>query len=492
MDELRVISKSSPTQPPTLRDVAAVLFRQRRLAWLTFLGLWACVILYYLLAPSYQAEMSIMVTRGRSDPVMTPVPTQGQFEREQVSEEDLNSEVELLHDQEILRTVALASGLDSPNWVSQILRENADERLAHAMRRLDNRLVVEPGRKSTLITVSYRSAEPAQAASVLRALEGAYLERHSRLHRPPGEFAFFERQVTQSRKNLENAEMRLMQFSQLEGVVSADQERDLVLQKLAETKAGEKENRVQIAETDRRVQTLRSKIQELPERATTLIRNSDNPLLLQKLKATLLDLQLKRTQLLTRFEPSYRLVVEVEKQIAETKDSIAKEELAPIREQTSDLEPNHAWAKGELVKGEVELAALQTRAWATKKQLADYQLEATALGDRAVKQDELLNTLKAAEQEYLLYMNKREEARIEDALDEQRILNVVIAEQPRVPTLPLRSTLGAGIVGLLFAGTVSTGLVFAADRLDPTFRTPDEVIAYLGCPVLASLPRQDG
>jgi capsular polysaccharide biosynthesis protein len=45
------------------------------------------------------------------------------------------------------------------------------------------------------------------------------------------------------------------------------------------------------------------------------------------------------------------------------------------------------------------------------------------------------------------------------------------------------------LVGLLAAGTVSTGLAFASDYLDPAFRTPEEVIAVLDLPVLASLPR---
>jgi hypothetical protein len=41
---------------------------------------------------------------------------------------------------------------------------------------------------------------------------------------------------------------------------------------------------------------------------------------------------------------------------------------------------------------------------------------------------------------------------------------------------------------LVLGGTVSTGLAFAADSLNASFRTPDEVIAHLGTPVLASLP----
>jgi capsular polysaccharide biosynthesis protein len=45
-----------------------------------------------------------------------------------------------------------------------------------------------------------------------------------------------------------------------------------------------------------------------------------------------------------------------------------------------------------------------------------------------------------------------------------------------------------GLIGIFLGGTLSTTLAFAVDYLNPGFRTPEEVIAYLGTPVLASLP----
>jgi capsular polysaccharide biosynthesis protein len=88
----------------------------------------------------------------------------------------------------------------------------------------------------------------------------------------------------------------------------------------------------------------------------------------------------------------------------------------------------------------------------------------------------------------LLYANKREEARIGDALDEGGILNVAVAEQPHVPALPAWSLLAATCLSLAGACFFSTGLVFVADYFDPSFRTPDEVVQFLGTPVLGSLP----
>ena len=84
---------------------------------------------------------------------------------------------------------------------------------------------------------------------------------------------------------------------------------------------------------------------------------------------------------------------------------------------------------------------------------------------------------------------KEEEARINDALDRGGILNVAIAEPPTVPALPARSFWLYGLLSVFLAGTGSVGLAFTSDFLDPSFRTPDEVAAFLESPVLASLPK---
>ena len=65
----------------------------------------------------------------------------------------------------------------------------------------------------------------------------------------------------------------------------------------------------------------------MPQRATTQVRTADNPELLRTLKASLLDLQLKKIQLLTKFEPTHRLVQEVEQQIRQAESTIASQTL---------------------------------------------------------------------------------------------------------------------------------------------------------------------
>jgi uncharacterized protein involved in exopolysaccharide biosynthesis len=203
-------------------------------------------------------------------------------------------------------------------------------------------------------------------------------------------------------------------------------------------------------------------------------------------------LELKRTELLTKYEPSYRLVQEVEQQIEQAQAAIAAERLAPIHEETTEKDPNYEWAKGELEKSEVELSALMAREQGIRVELARSRAETRHLGEASIRQQDLLRNMKTAEDSYLLYAKKTEEARIGDALDERGIVNVTLVAAPVAPVLPKRSGWLVVFLGVLAAGACSTLLAFTVDYLNPGFRSPEEVVACLRAPILASLPREGG
>jgi uncharacterized protein involved in exopolysaccharide biosynthesis len=475
---------------PTLRELAMVLFRQRRI----FIGVSSVIFLlalaYAFFGASYRAEVRVMVRRGRADP---PVAAQQNappdFSRVEVTEEDLNSEVELLKDFDVLRRVVRATNLASHDWL-RWLRPNEDQaaREEHAARRLAKRLKVESIKKTNLIAVSYDASDPQLAARVLQSLSTAYLEKHTEVHRPAGQLRFFDQQMDESQQQLEEAQRKLLDFTRMHNVVAAGQQRDLILRRLDDVEASYKKTQVERTEAEHRSQELDKELAELPPRSTTQVRSADNPELLRALKASLLDLQLKRTQLLTKFEPAHRLVQEVEQQIQQAQTAIAAEKSSPVRDETTDKDIDYEWAKSEAERGRVNMQGLQARERQISVQLAEYRNLAQQLGEDAVTQDDLTNREQAAQENFLLYVKKREEARMGDALDEGGIVNVAIVEQPVVPPLPVWPAGGVAIAGLVGALVVGTGAAFGADHLDPALRTPEEVFACLDIPVLASLP----
>ena len=476
----------------TVRDLVAVLFRQRKLFLASFVIILIAIVLSGVLSPTYKAEMKILVRHERVDPLVTSQPNAtSQVVREEVNESELNSEVELLNSQDLLRKVVLATGLQTKQhpWLSAFRTSSEEVKIAKAIRQLAEKLKAEPLRKTNVISVTFEGRDPEMAARVLKSLAVLYVEKHLEVHRSTGEFTFFDQQTAQLRSGLNLAETRLTDFTRDRGVISAQLERDLTLQKASELEASLIQTQAAIADARHRIDTLEQQIASIPPRVVTQLRTSDNPQLLQQMKSTLLTLELKRTELLTKFDSNFRPVQEVEKQIRETRATIDAEKHAPLQDETTDQDPAYQWAKSELVRARAELSGLQARAGANLSALGTYRISARKLQQASIVQQDLLRTAKTEEENYLLYLKKQEEARINDALDRRGILNVAIAEPPAVPALPARSFWAYLLLSVGLAFTGSIGLAFTMDFLDPSFRTPDEVTAFMELPVLASLPK---
>src|SRR5579871_6588933 len=87
---------------PTLRDVASVIFRQRWVVVITFLLTIAAIAASGFWTPKFDAQMKILVRRPRPDNVAPIGNSPSQPLNDQVTEEDINSEVELLNSQDLL------------------------------------------------------------------------------------------------------------------------------------------------------------------------------------------------------------------------------------------------------------------------------------------------------------------------------------------------------------------------------------------------------
>lgn len=500
MDEY--IKINEPQSPATLRDYVAPVFRHQRLFTVCFLGmLLGTLAAVLLLPPQYESETKILVKPERADLLVTPGREANTEIRPDVSEEMVNSEVELLQARELLEKVVVTNHLDQDNGVSLLapLRrlfpsspgDSQKRAMENAIDRLQKKLKVEPLKKTDLIKVTYKTTDPGTSQRVLKTLEDEYLEKHVAVHRPPGPFTFFQQQTTRYQNELSKAEQQLSDFNVREGVISADVQKGLMLQRISDFDGKLRDTQAATAESRERIRKLELLAQTIPERITTQVRNSANPVLGQ-LTPTLLALDLKRTELLHKFLPEYPPVQDVEREIQQTRSAIAQAEQQGSREETTDEDSTHAWVRSELVKAEADLDTLRGRASALSGVVTAYQKNAQELEQRGRVQQDLLRDVKAGEENYLLYLQKQEEARISDALDQKRIGNVAVAESPTLPFAPVSSVWLMLVLGTCVSGVVSLGAVFAFDYMDPTFRTPDEVKGFLDAPVLASFPADGG
>src|SRR5712664_1942616 len=475
-----------------VRDFLAIGFRQRRLITNTFLGIFSiAIVIAFLLPKKYEAQMKILVRHDRPESLVSPereAPVQCRME---VTEEELQSEAELIRSRDLLGKVVVACDLQSLGGSSFWSKngEGDEQKIARAVVTLEKDLTVQPIKLTNLMSVSYKAKDPQMAAKVLNSLAGLYLEKHLAMHRAPGQFEFFHQQAEEYRKALANAEEKLTSFSRDQGVVNPALEKEMSVKKLAELEAESKGARATVAENRQRIATLEAQLALLPNRQTTQVRTLDNPQLMQNMKSKLLELELKRTELLAKFEPTYRPVQEVEEQIAQTRAAIAAAEKAPLRDETTDRDPTYEALRTELAKAKTELAAAQARDSAMSPLIRSYRTESQQLDRKEILQRDMLRAAKSDEENYMLYLRKAEEARISDALDRHRFSNVVVAEPATVPFTSQGRWLMVLLLGGFFAVLVSVALGLLADRWDPSFRTPEEVESFLGSPVVAAFPK---
>jgi len=482
----------------TPREWCAIGFRRRRLALVSFCGVFlgATVFAWYWAANYYESFMEILVEQDRSDPAITAAQNAAILTNGQVTPDQINSEVALIQGWDMLSSVVSSCGLEEPSLTDRLLlpsdpAQRKAVQVAKATRRLAKALDVEVEKNADVIKITYgKRGEAATPACVLDHLSRLYTEKHLQLRRPSGTSDFFAQETGKYQAALEEAETQLADFGIKHGVVAPDVQRTDMAQQVVNSIAALHQARQAAAADEQRIKNAEMQMTAIPARSATQESSNSADVLLQQLESSLLVAQIKRTQLLLKYEPSYPLVQEAESEIAETEAAISEAQKARYENHTTDRDPTYELLREDVAKTRADLAAQRATAAAVETSIKSMQSQMVDLDSKAVKQANLIREVKADESNYLLYLAKREQERTSDALDLKRIANVAVAVPPSVPALPAYSPWLVMTIGILVAIFVSIGITVMAEFLDPSFRNPAEVAQILNIQVLAAVPRQ--
>jgi uncharacterized protein involved in exopolysaccharide biosynthesis len=464
--------------------IAAVLFRRKALILTLFSAIFAMALAWTVFSPKkYQSRMKVFIKHERADTVVSP-DNSNAVVRGEVSESDVNSEIELLTNSDLLRRVVVHHSLQRAESGSR-----PDEAIERAVRRLAKDLSITPVRKASIIQVVYTSENAAQAAAVLSTLSELYLQDHLRVHRTAGTHEFFSAQAEGYAQQLAGAQQRLSEFRRRHNVVLLDEQKDLMLRRMMDTEQALNEATAGLGEAATRVTTIRRQLAALEPRVVTQSRVVPNQYSVERLHTMLAELQNRRTALLAKFQPGDRLVLELDKQIADTSAALARARELTSVEQTTDVNPLRQGLEAQLAQAELTRAGLEARRASLAGVLAATRTRLAALDNVTADHDGLNREIKQTEENLLLYSKKKEEARIADSLDQQKIANVSIAEAPSKPYLPAKPNVPLNTaLGFLLACFASLGAAFALEMNRATFDTAAELQDLFKLPVLASVP----
>src|SRR5580704_10031190 len=341
--------RTESKQTKTMRDLVTPLFRHKGLVILTFLGVVAlsAYVAWDVVARYYVSEMQIVLNQTRTDPAITAAQNAAVMSNKIITPDQISSEIALLKGQDMLRTVAEECGLAEKWSTSELLlpkdparvKAARIEKAAHA---LEKGVKAEAEKVSDVINVKYGAiGSPETPACVLQNLGKLYVDKHLELRRPGGSSNFFAEQTDKYSQQLAQVEQKLANFSRDEGVTAPDVLRTDLAQQLTTSMSILHQAQEQIAADHERIRAVQDKLQSTPERITTQQTSNAANLLLQQLEGDLLTAELKRTQLLVKYDPSFPLVKEADEEIAKTKTAIQKAQDLNYANQTTDRDPTH-------------------------------------------------------------------------------------------------------------------------------------------------------
>lgn len=474
------------------REVAAILSHLRevvRRQWSTFFAVFmmsavAVQALAFVWPATYEARAAVLLRKARMSAGVDSDPTAPTtVMADTVSEEEVNSEIAILTSREVLDKTVSVAGLDrlppplyvrilfaplrayewAYAWWHQVPLPSAEER---ARTGLGNSISVVRQRDSNVLVVAYQAGDPRFAEVVLDQLLREYLDRHVAVHGMLDIKPFFSSQAELLRQEVEKAQQNLASLKSSVDVIDFGTERELLLRQLTDLRQEELLLRRQLAELDARLATvsdgLHTENEWMPTSATLKPEGQGT----DQMRAELLRLEIEQIGLESRFTDDSPLVRENKAKLDAARRALESERNALARESTSGLNPSMVSLRQEEARLARDRAGTRRRLSVVQRQVASQRERLLALDTKTAEADRLDLDLDSAKQRYLMYLQRTERARMDEALDLSRVTNVSVVQQANAAMKPVRprrlitALLGIGV------GVVVALLVCAKLEID--------------------------
>lgn len=464
----------------SLRDVADTLFRKKLWIVLGLVTVLGSASTFVLLSPrEYRSEMLFLLKSSRPETGLAVNNTVTFMSRE-LAESQMATEVQLLTSNELLSGVLLKAGLVPEGASGKVM----DRALAN----LRKNLRVTPGVKSDIISVEVKSDSTAHAASLLEILSSLYLAKHLSMNNVSGGLPFFREESARASSDLQRAQAQLADFEQKYSTILLDQQKAQRVKSLADMQSAYDETNAAEQDAQARTDVLEQQVKDTAPRIATQSRTLPNQYSSERLNTMLVELRNKRTDLLVKFQPTDRLVQEVDQQISQTLAALEQVRGDVTKEEATDLNPVRQTLQADLLQSRNRLAGLTGRAGALRIQMVVAQKDLNRMSELTGRHDDLVRAVKQAESYYQTLSTQFEQAKLTQHMDSQRMTNVAVAEAPtRIAVAEPR--IGTNVVAATLLGVV---LVFGIALLGGMRRTrvftPWELEGVAGVRVLGAVP----
>ncbi len=433
----------------------------------------------------YISQASILVQNARSNVLISAGNTTGTTVMNDVTPEQLNSELEVLKSRDLLEEIVDPIWNERARGVRSQAELKAHERVVSG---LAGQLDVSVARQSHVLLVSMTAATAQEAQNRLRSLIAAFLARQRQIARPIGATRFFSDEAGRYKTELAAAQASLAQFQKQNRLTNVtDREADLSTE-LAAAQTAMHEQDEQIGSLQSRIEADTGLLGKTPQRQATFEHAATLTGAVDELTTHLIKLRNLRTEMLVKYRPDDRMVKAVEEQIAETEVGLRDAKSGKAQDASSDVNPAWQQLQNDLTMTRAQLPTVTARRQIIERHIAETQSTLASIEALSPQFSELQHRVSELDSNYQAYLQKRDEAEIADAMDRQELINFAVVQSPTYSIYPLhpqpkRDTL-LGAASSLFLGLIA---VFLLDTTRSTVANAAELELCSRYPTLATI-----
>jgi polysaccharide biosynthesis transport protein len=362
------------------------------------------------------------------------------------------------HDNSSPQVFAVAGALRRPSTT------DIDNEL---LKKFQDRLDIEPLKRSRLVEISFESNDSKLAAQVVNTLADTYIQQNLEVRWQASQKAseWLSQQLLDMKIQLEKSEDAVQQYARENGLLFLETDKgtteNIVTQRLREL-----QEELTKAQTERYEKESIYRLIEQHDYAA--LPGVFNNKLMQDLTERSAELERERSRLSAIFYPDYPQVKEIQSQIDESQQMLSEERDRAAQAITNDY------------RAAVDREEMLSRAFEAQQKQAD------VVADKSVQYNILKREADTNKQLYVGLLQKLKETGVSTSL---KAANIRVVDPAYPPKKPVRPGILLNLsLALVFGIALGVGGAFLQEHLDNTFKTAGEVERFLHLSVLASVP----
>jgi uncharacterized protein involved in exopolysaccharide biosynthesis/Mrp family chromosome partitioning ATPase len=343
---------------------------------------------------------------------------------------------------------------------------------------------------SDVIEIRTRAASPITAQALASTITEVLKQRNlnSRQENISNVRKVIEDQLDIYAERLKTSEEALRSYKEKDKISYLDQESFEVLKRITEAEIFYNKAQANRESSENRLKFVQKRLLKDRKELVPSVLETSSPLV-RRFKEDLINLEIEYTKLKVQNYPeSHPKMVELNSKIDQTMQRLTDEALKITKdEKLIDPLSQIQRLMEEIIQVEIEIETYRAQEKASKQVLKDYEKELQSVPEKELTLARLIRERDVTEKLYKLLMEKREEARINEA---ENLGNIRVLDPPRLPEKSIWPKKELNIFLGIFLGIIlSMALITILELLDKHLKTVEQISKVTDINVIGNIPR---